>query len=260
LFGQLRELVLPAENEIEDLIGAVFETIGVELLPIPFTFASAHSSFLKTVQKVPPSDTTQEFKDGVLWADCLDLLATDDVTLVTNDSAFYAQRKFENGLAPELEAELRGRFHTLHVISKLTDLLEQVRVEYDIPAEVISEQLLNDARSRLSEQLATNGFSLGDLGSVDRKLFATENPRIVFVEFEARYDCPDLTGAREAATLIIKGDGSYDAEARAFRDHRGGDLVPRARWDRKRAAKRLHVRGRHYDWASGGQKHDPVCH
>jgi hypothetical protein len=32
---------------------------------------------------------------------------------------------------------------------------------------------------------------------------------------------PDLTDAeRSPATLIIKGDGTYDAEAQVFRDHR----------------------------------------
>ena len=44
-------------------------------------------------------------------------------------------------------------------------------------------------------------------------MFATEDPRIVFAEFEVRYICPDETAVRGPATLIVQGDGSYDAEA-----------------------------------------------
>jgi hypothetical protein len=52
---------------------------------------------------------------------------------------------------------------------------------------------------------------IGELVGVTKKVYATE--RIVFAEFEVRYTCPDETGARGPATLIVQGDGSYGAEA-----------------------------------------------
>ncbi len=68
---------------------ALFESIDVEKVDVPFSLASARSSFLKTIGKVPPSAKSQEFKDGVVWADCLSLLAAEPVVLVTSDKAFF---------------------------------------------------------------------------------------------------------------------------------------------------------------------------
>ena len=34
----------------------------------------------------------------MIWAECLMLLNNNDVYLVTNDKAFYQERKYENGL------------------------------------------------------------------------------------------------------------------------------------------------------------------
>jgi PIN domain len=221
LFGQLRELSLPAEDAIDKVIAKVFGELGVEVIDVPFSFPSARSSFLKTIRKVPPSDRTQEFKDGVLWSNCVELLEIDDVCLITNDSAFYANHEVARGLAPELAAELIGKPHRLTIMARLSDLLKQVRVDYDISVETISEQLLLGSREWPVAQLARNGFSLGEIKAAERRLFATENPQMVFVEFQVVYECPDLTDAeRSPATLTIKGDGTYDAETGVFRDHR----------------------------------------
>jgi len=82
LFGRMEELSLPAEDAIEAVIANVFGELGVEVLEVPFSLSSARSSFLKTIRKLPPSDRTQEFKDGVVWSDCVELLKVDDVCLV----------------------------------------------------------------------------------------------------------------------------------------------------------------------------------
>jgi PIN domain len=221
LFGQLRELSLPAEDAIDAVIAKVFGELGVEVMEIPFSLRAARSSFLKTIRKLPPSDTTQEFKDGVLWSDCVELLEIDDVCLITTDKAFYANRELARGLAPELAAELTGKPHRLTIMGQLSELLNQIRVNYDIGVDSISEQLLHGSRERLVAQLATYGFSLGEITAAERKLFATENPQVVFVEFQVVYGCPDTTNAgRSPATLTIKGDGNYDAQAQLFCDHR----------------------------------------
>jgi hypothetical protein len=222
LFGQMKELSLPADEAIEDLVARVFDELGSEVIDVPFSLSSAHSSFLKIIQKIPPSDQTQEFKDGVIWANCVELLEIDDVYLVTNDKAFYADRKVADGvLAPNLAAELAGKPYQLTIMAKLTDLLTEVHVDYDISAETISAQVMRDSGGRLVEQLARHGFSLGETITADRKLFATEHPRRIFVTFLLRYECPDLTNTGgPPAMLTVSGDGTYDAEEQAFRELR----------------------------------------
>jgi len=74
VFGKLKELVLPDAQAIEEMVAAVFGKCQVELLETPLTIESARSSFLRAVDKVPPSDKDQQFKDGVIWSECLRLL------------------------------------------------------------------------------------------------------------------------------------------------------------------------------------------
>ena len=80
VFGKLKEMVLPEASAVEDKIASIFNDVGVEIIEIPFSFESARSSFLKTLRKEPPSHNNQQFKDGVLWADCVELLTAPKIT------------------------------------------------------------------------------------------------------------------------------------------------------------------------------------
>ena len=53
VFGTLKELVVPDAVAIEGRVAQLFAKLGVEVLEIPFSLASARSSFLKTIDKVP---------------------------------------------------------------------------------------------------------------------------------------------------------------------------------------------------------------
>ena len=140
--------------------------------------------------------------------------------MVTNDLAFYEERDLKRGLSPNLKAELGGIASRLSIKPKLSELLEEIRTEYDIDPRIISEYLANNSGERLTRWLVEKGFQLGNFVEVKRRIFATENPRVVFVEFEVTYRCPDNTGNRDDAILIIQGDGTYDAEERRFRAQR----------------------------------------
>jgi len=85
VFGSLKEVVLPTAEDVEELISRVFSNLGVPIEEFPFTLASAKASLIRVVRKVPPSDRNQQFKDGVLWEDCLAMLAKEPVFFVTND-------------------------------------------------------------------------------------------------------------------------------------------------------------------------------
>jgi hypothetical protein len=54
IFGSLTEVVLPDDSQIDEKVGQIFSDLGVSLIEVPFSIESAQSSFLKTVNKVPP--------------------------------------------------------------------------------------------------------------------------------------------------------------------------------------------------------------
>ena len=161
-FGQLREVVLPTEAEVHARIDELFESLGVEIIDIAFSFESARSSFMKTIAKQPPSATKQEFKDGVLWADCLTLMQTDEVVLVTDDRAFYEDQKPSNGLAKNLIDEARSRQHQIRVLPTLSELLAAVRVPIPLDVDRLQRAFLERYRDSTFSFAAPTARSLSD--------------------------------------------------------------------------------------------------
>lgn len=106
-FGKLKEIILPDDNDIERKVQEIFSSLGVDIIDFPFTLESAENSLLKTIHKLPPSgENNQQFKDGVIWADCMKLLEEDDVYLISGDKGFYDKRDYKNGLAINLKEEI----------------------------------------------------------------------------------------------------------------------------------------------------------
>lgn len=216
-FGTLREVVLPTPDEVQAKVQELFDSVEVAKLEVPFSLASARSSFLKTIDKVAPSDKTQEFKDGVLWADCLALLADEPVVLVTSDKAFYADRSYDKGLAANLKAESQALPNALTLLPNLSALLQSIRTPVTLDEEELAQAFLAAHRDSVYGTLARQGFELGTRRALNYTLFATENPATLFLEFSFSYDCTDIRGeGRTNAELFLKGDGSYTPASREF--------------------------------------------
>jgi len=225
-FGKLKEIVLPTEADVEAKVTELFASVEVAKFDVPFTMESARSSFLRTIDKLPPSDRTQEFKDGVLWADCLTLLASDSVVLVTSDKAFYEGRSYDKGLAPNLQVEVNRQPHSLTIMPTLSALLQTIRTSVTLDENKLATAFLREQHESVFGTLTRHGFDLGVRLSVAYTLFATENPNVLFLEFSMEYGCADIRGeSRSDAILRLKGDGSYTlatetfAELRNFGEH-----------------------------------------
>lgn len=216
MFGSLKEIVLPTETEIEKKISEAFSSLGVKFIEVPFSFASARSSFLKTINKIPPSDKDQQFKDGVLWADCLSLLNEDDVALVTEDKAFYENREYSKGLAVALRAECPSSARRLILISRLSDLLQEIRSQITIDSKALVDALIKHSDGHFGV-LERNAFQLAEPTQVATELFITENPKVLFFEFKITFRCIDISGAnRGDGSFEVQGDGLYNSAEGSF--------------------------------------------
>ncbi len=220
-FGKLREVVLPTHGDVEAKIQELFDSIEVPKLEIPFSLESARSSFLKTIDKAPPSDKTQEFKDGVLWADCVALLSEGPVVFVTSDKAFYQDRVYERGLAANLQAEISGLPHAVQLVPNLSVLLQTLRTPVTINEDQLAQAFLISYKESIFGTLARQGFDLGLRKSLTYTLFVTENPAVLFLEFAMTFECNDIRGdGRTDAVLMLRGDGSYTTTNEGFSDLR----------------------------------------
>jgi len=220
-FGKLREIVLPTGQEVADRIASLFSSLQVEQIEIPFSLESARSSFLKTVRKEPPSQHSQQFKDGVLWADCIRLLHTDSVVLVTTDKAFYRDQQFSQGLAKNLQKEAASCTHGVSVFPDLVDLLKSVQTPIALDADSLQSAFIAAYRSSIEGTLERHGFTLGSRTGLSFNVFATEDPAVLFIDFSITMRCEDVRGeGRTDALLTLKGDGSYLPQGGDFRDLR----------------------------------------
>lgn len=216
IFGSLKEIVLPDEAAIESKVAEFFSSTGLDILDIPFSIESARASFLKTVDKVPPSDKTQEFKDGVLWADCIELLNTDDVSLVSADRAFYEGRDMSRGPAKNLGDEAATCGHTLRLFPGLTGLLDEIKFSIPINESLLKSSFVEIANDSISSLLERNLFELGRRLSLASTLYATEQPDQLAIDFTIINECIDLSGEDRTGRIILRGDGMYNAAEETF--------------------------------------------
>jgi hypothetical protein len=211
LFGTIQEAPLPGEMEISKIVDGIFDDLGVEIINVPFTLECAHASFLKTIRKEPPSDKTQEFKDGVLWENCLELLDEDQVLLVTNDKAFYHGRDLKKGLAKNLMVEAKSKPNNIIIVESVLDVLTHVRKEFVVDEALLFSLLLDASRGRdLDGLLASAGAEIAGEASGEYELFITENPDNLYIKYTVVVPCLDVAGdEKENIMLLIDGGGIY---------------------------------------------------
>jgi hypothetical protein len=208
LVGSLKQLVIPPDETLDEVAQKAFDSSGIQTIDIPFSLDSARSSLDKCILGLPPSGPKdQQFKDGVVWADCLKLAIDNPVLLVTRDKGFYHERNYAGGLAYTLRVEASAAKHEIAIAHELGIVLEQVRVPIEIDYERLSGDFLLQTREELARYIGAFGFTLGGLLRGEHKLFATENPEQGHLEFSLWYHCvaPDS----RSGTLIAQGEAAY---------------------------------------------------
>ncbi|WP_138921949.1 PIN domain-containing protein [endosymbiont of Tevnia jerichonana] len=227
VFGQLKEVVLPSENDIRTKAKGLFDEVKVELHEIPFTLESARSSLNKINDKKPPSDKNQQFKDGVIWADCMSLLNEDDVYLVTEDKAFFRDRNYKNGLAGNLREEADSFPKEIRIYPSLSGLLEELKTDVNIDNDALVSCFTKTIADSMNSILDRNGFSISSEATVNISPFVTEDPDKIYIEFEISFECADTRDeVRTDGMLLLKGDGYYISDRKEFHElrNRGEEL------------------------------------
>lgn len=217
IFGKLKEVVLPTQEDIERVVSGVFAIEQVQVRHLPFTQESAKDSFLRTIDKRPPSHRSQQFKDGVIWADCLALLSDDDVILVTNDKAFFEGDDLKQGLSKRLLGETTNKHHRLTVMSELPLLLEEVRVQVNVDPPLLLAALRASEGAMFANLIPRHGFTEGTLLKCSNRLFATADASKLHLEFELEMEAVDVTGqGRTGGVFMVSGSGRYAPRSTGF--------------------------------------------
>lgn len=218
VFGKLKEVVLPTPDEIADKVNTLFDDLGVDLEHVPFTLQSAERALSAVISGEPPNGPKdQQYKDSVVWADCLDLLKRDHIALVTADKGFYLGRDYDKGLASNLRAESESAPNELTIYSSLNDLLEEIAEPAQLDQAALVTEFLDETRESVDRILGRNGFIIEGDPNLQISSFVTEDPQKLYVDFKITYSALDITDVgRRNGILTLKGDAMYDTNTNSF--------------------------------------------
>ena len=245
IFGSLKEVVLPDDQAINECVLGIFENISVDTRNIPFSIESASHSLDKVIMGLPPSGPkNQQFKDGVIWADCLELLESDAVILVTDDRGFYENKQIGNGrLATNLQKEASQRDNNIQIFGSITDLLEEVQEPVDIDESALTTAFCDETQDSFGALLERNGFELFGEPTVKISAYVTEKTDHLYIEFEIIFRCNDLTDEkRTQAILTLRGETTFEASVQEFLGFRNqGESLEYIDADGEQQQKNVHL-------------------
>lgn len=224
LFGRLREVVLPTHEQIEEHVSHFFERSGFVFREIEFTFETARRALGRTINKVPPSAKSQQFKDSVLWEDCLRLARDGEVLLVTSDTDFYEGQDTKRGMAAQLREEVASLEHPIRLLPGLPALLEEITEPVAVDETFLLGFIEKEMGPKIAEILNRDGWQGGER-HVNAELFATENPQQAYVVFLMSAAC-ERNGEVEPreATLTLKGECAWNPTTGEFSDLKPASL------------------------------------
>lgn len=221
LFGQLQDLSLPSEDDIRNAVKNIIPNIDVPTRHIPLNLEAARSSMIKLMREEPPSKKKEQFRDGVIWAHCLELLSEGDVYFVSEDLDFFENANFRKGLASELiqEVEEKSEKHKVYLKQNLGDLLEEIRMPFRLRKHHVFDEIYKSRHKDIDKLLDSNGFIIGDSMEGDLSCFATERADRVYFMFDLLCNCQDATSAgRQECVLRVKGIGFVDPQTKDISD------------------------------------------
>ena len=218
VLGELEPIRLPSEEEIRKAVESIIPDFDVPVLKIPFNIDVARSSMMRALRKIPPSSKNNEqFRDGVIWTHCLELLSEGDVYFVSEDRDFYQGKKHEKGLATELVKEMQHRSKTREVklIPNLTELLDEIRIPIQLDHTEIFESIIVQQSENIEEILNSNGFELRGCVEGEVNCFATEKAQRIYFTFSFAHPCQDSAGTgRRPGELKLEGSGFLNSETK----------------------------------------------
>ncbi|MCH7712492.1 MAG: radical SAM protein [Chloroflexi bacterium] len=167
----------------------------------------------RMLKKIPPSNKNQQFKDAVLWENCLEVLKTDAVCLVSNDKAFYKSREYSQGLADELKQDIEKCPNEFKIFPRLADLLSEIKTGVQIEPEILIEAYMNQNSAQLEGMASKQSFIMEGEPRTTLEVFATENPLFLYFDFTIEFPCVDTSNeGRTDARIYASGEGKYNAE------------------------------------------------
>ena len=221
LMGRRDDYQVPSQDDFARRVDERLAELSRLVHRVPFTFAHASGALARVLDETPPNRSKdQQFKDSAIWEAILELAESGEVHFVTEDKAFFVDRKPEQGPAANLEEEANGRVQLFYTLPSYLDQIKQNIPDLD---ESAVAQRLSDALSESLLELANKkDYRIGSLQSHVFGFYLTERPCFLAVDFELTYAVHDLRLAadqpRVSGTQRVRGNSGYDIQHNSVED------------------------------------------
>ncbi|MDZ8258174.1 PIN domain-containing protein [Nostoc sp. ChiQUE01b] len=228
ILGSRSTYELPNENQLESVARERFIELDHLIIKIPFSFEQAKAA-VKRINECsqPNGEKNQQFKDSVIWEAILTLVNDYTVHFITQDNAFYKNRRADSGyLAENLLNDCQNLGSFVHIYQDIKSCLKQLQHSLpplDYQSIILAiDSVINPNLQR--QVVAEIGFEIVSLASELSTIsaFITEMIGKLALSFEINYYLSDVHNTddneRKNALLRVGGDCLYEFNSNSISD------------------------------------------
>jgi hypothetical protein len=211
-------------SDFEQIMNTRLSELTPILVRVPFTMAHAKAALDMVDAKVAPNTHTQQFKDSAIWQAVLQLAREYVVHFITDDRAFYLDRKdTSKGLAENLQADCEAASAKVSIFRDLGTCLNEISSRRPtIDREQVTPLITSFVVPRLQVDTTRMNCQLKELLEADVQAFSTEDPNRVALDFTVTMRLePDVPSPNETElnrTVVAHGSCYYNQELKTIDD------------------------------------------
>ena len=193
IFGTAQEVESHRDEEVDQALDARIAELQSALRVVEHPDADLLGAARMVMAYSPPNQTSQQYRDSVIWQTIIRLAQEHEVFFVTNDRDFYAN-KSDDQLHPILADEVSALDGKVVLFRAVESLLTYLGNEEPVPQELIDEIKDNIAEvvgERIKDAVSDKGFAVRNCIDNSTTFYLTENPDRLAVSSDLEYELID---------------------------------------------------------------------
>jgi len=209
---------VPTSKEVGKALSDRLTELSSWIIRVPIRFEHTRGALDRIMEKTPPNDKNQQYKDSLIWEAVLELASTHRVGLVTMDTGFYVNRDTKKGLADNLSKEADTTRFGVDIYDDIRTLLQSLSADApQVNAELFASYLDPYVWPSIETAADRLHFRLGERTQQDVQIFATGTPDRPALGFKLTYSLTDDPAEepmeRREASVTAKGTCFYQEKA-----------------------------------------------
>ena len=241
LMGSRDDYRVPTPDDFRIRVESRLSELDVPLREISFTLEHARSALRRVLEETPPNGyKNQQFKDSAIWEALLELSKEENVVFITEDKAFFEDKKPDRGVATNLKAEANVAPYNIDVYFGLSAFLDTIVEELPrLDTAEIANRIHQQLYDQLCREATDKGFTLTRLTDAGISPYLTEQSGLLAIDFELLYEAAGVVPQGETSPVPairhVEGDCSWKLGEHTVSDMRltrqklltpGGEEIP----------------------------------